>query len=154
MVERLFHCEKDELLYIGDHIYTDVNMVKATMRWRTALVVQELEAEVAALADGARVLPCAARALPSDARALPCAAVGSVLQPCLGPPVAPPGRARQGATVPAWRAAGMGAAPGPRVCASRAPSDLATRRTTRPRCATRCARATHARARTCRARGA
>lgn len=84
MVERLFECEKDELLcarapgpphavspprvraaharppahahpaprYVGDHIYTDVNMVKATMRWRTALVVQELENEVAGLTAG------------------------------------------------------------------------------------------------------
>ncbi|KAG8459104.1 hypothetical protein KFE25_002511 [Diacronema lutheri] len=52
LVERLFECEKDELLYVGDHIYTDVNMVKATMRWRTALVVQELESEVAGLTAG------------------------------------------------------------------------------------------------------
>lgn len=56
MVEKLFACERDQLLYVGDHIYTDANLVKATMRWRTALVIQELEDEVRALEEGTRAL--------------------------------------------------------------------------------------------------
>ncbi|KAJ1456284.1 5' nucleotidase family-domain-containing protein [Pelagophyceae sp. CCMP2097] len=48
LVERLFGATADSLLYVGDHIFTDVNAVKASMRWRTALVVQELEAEIVA----------------------------------------------------------------------------------------------------------
>ena len=46
MVEKLFGCSRDEMLYVGDHIFTDLNHAQATMRWRTALVVQELEKEI------------------------------------------------------------------------------------------------------------
>ncbi len=48
-----------EILYVGDHIFTDVNVTKSVMRWRTALVLRELELEVQAedaFADKAREL--------------------------------------------------------------------------------------------------
>lgn len=48
MVEKLFRCSPDKMLYVGDHIFTDLTAAKATMRWRTALVVQELEKEIEA----------------------------------------------------------------------------------------------------------
>ena len=37
----------DEILYIGDHIYGDVLRLKKDCNWRTALVVDELGAEIA-----------------------------------------------------------------------------------------------------------
>jgi HAD superfamily 5'-nucleotidase-like hydrolase len=36
----------EEILYIGDHIYADVHVTKDVLRWRTALVVRELEQEI------------------------------------------------------------------------------------------------------------
>lgn len=44
----------DRILYVGDHLFGDVHMSKATLRWRTALILRELEAEVA---DAARFAP-------------------------------------------------------------------------------------------------
>jgi HAD superfamily 5'-nucleotidase-like hydrolase len=41
----------DEILYVGDHLYGDVHYSKALRRWRTALILQELEAEIKALAE-------------------------------------------------------------------------------------------------------
>ena len=41
----------DEILYVGDHLYGDVHYSKALRRWRTALILQELEAEILALAE-------------------------------------------------------------------------------------------------------
>ncbi len=38
----------DEILYVGDHLYSDVSVSKALLRWRTALVLRELESEIAA----------------------------------------------------------------------------------------------------------
>jgi 5'-nucleotidase len=38
-----------EIVYIGDHIFTDVNVAKAYMKWRTVLIVRELEDEVLAM---------------------------------------------------------------------------------------------------------
>ena len=38
----------DEILYIGDHIYGDILRLKKDCNWRTALVVEELGAEIAA----------------------------------------------------------------------------------------------------------
>ncbi|MEW6337649.1 MAG: HAD-IG family 5'-nucleotidase [Acidobacteriota bacterium] len=38
----------EEILYVGDHIYTDVHVTKNVTRWRTALILRELEDEVAA----------------------------------------------------------------------------------------------------------
>eukprot|EP00291_Cryptomonas_curvata_P028460 CAMPEP_0172206706 /NCGR_PEP_ID=MMETSP1050-20130122/33378_1 /TAXON_ID=233186 /ORGANISM="Cryptomonas curvata, Strain CCAP979/52" /LENGTH=585 /DNA_ID=CAMNT_0012885841 /DNA_START=309 /DNA_END=2064 /DNA_ORIENTATION=+ len=48
MIEKLFQCDSDDVMYIGDHIFTDVNVAKGYMRWRTALIVRELEDEVIA----------------------------------------------------------------------------------------------------------
>ena len=53
MIERLFGKPADAVLYVGDHVFADVSITKATLRWRTALVVQELEGEVLGLS-GAR----------------------------------------------------------------------------------------------------
>ena len=39
----------DQILYVGDHMFGDVNVSKRQLRWRTALVLRELEDEVAAL---------------------------------------------------------------------------------------------------------
>jgi 5'-nucleotidase len=38
----------DEILYVGDHIFGDVHVSKNVLRWRTALIVRELEQEIAA----------------------------------------------------------------------------------------------------------
>ncbi len=47
-VEDYLGVSGDEILYVGDHMYTDVHVSKSTLRWRTALIVRELEADVAA----------------------------------------------------------------------------------------------------------
>lgn len=39
----------DEILYVGDHLFADVNVSKNMLRWRTALVIRELERELAAV---------------------------------------------------------------------------------------------------------
>jgi HAD superfamily 5'-nucleotidase-like hydrolase len=39
-----------EILYVGDHLYTDVRVTKDVRRWRTALIMRELEGEFMALA--------------------------------------------------------------------------------------------------------
>lgn len=36
----------DDILYIGDHIYGDILRLKKDCNWRTAMVVEELEAEI------------------------------------------------------------------------------------------------------------
>jgi HAD superfamily 5'-nucleotidase-like hydrolase len=41
----------EEFLYIGDHIFADVHASKSLLRWRTALVIRELEKEMRALED-------------------------------------------------------------------------------------------------------
>lgn len=46
MVENSLDIHGDEILYVGDHIYTDVSQSKVNLRWRTALVCRELEEEV------------------------------------------------------------------------------------------------------------
>eukprot|EP01025_Chloroclados_australasicus_P044344 TRINITY_DN4805_c0_g1_i1.p1 TRINITY_DN4805_c0_g1~~TRINITY_DN4805_c0_g1_i1.p1 ORF type:complete len:679 (+),score=92.88 TRINITY_DN4805_c0_g1_i1:39-2039(+) len=52
MVEKALEIEGDDILYVGDHIYSDVALSKLNFRWRTALVLRELELEVDALARG------------------------------------------------------------------------------------------------------
>eukprot|EP00262_Sarcandra_glabra_P018481 TRINITY_DN6648_c0_g2_i1.p1 TRINITY_DN6648_c0_g2~~TRINITY_DN6648_c0_g2_i1.p1 ORF type:complete len:486 (-),score=69.17 TRINITY_DN6648_c0_g2_i1:387-1802(-) len=49
MVEKSLDIHGDEILYVGDHIYTDVSQSKVHLRWRTALVCRELEEEYIAL---------------------------------------------------------------------------------------------------------
>ena len=36
----------DQILYVGDHLFADVHVSKALLRWRTALILRELESEV------------------------------------------------------------------------------------------------------------
>jgi len=48
-IERYLGVAGEEILYVGDHIFVDVHISKSVMRWRTALVLRELEEEVAAL---------------------------------------------------------------------------------------------------------
>ncbi|MBM4117433.1 HAD-IG family 5'-nucleotidase [bacterium] len=58
-VEQMFGLRGDQVLYVGDHAYGDVHVSKNLRRWRTALVVRELEAEIRAEAgysEGLRVL--------------------------------------------------------------------------------------------------
>ena len=40
------------MLYVGDHIFTDVNVAKRGLSWRTCMIMQELEAEVAGIKYG------------------------------------------------------------------------------------------------------
>ncbi len=49
LVEESLGCSGEELLYMGDHLFADVHVTKNVMRWRTGLVVRELEEELAAL---------------------------------------------------------------------------------------------------------
>ncbi|KAI5415438.1 hypothetical protein KIW84_040758, partial [Lathyrus oleraceus] len=49
MVENSLGIHGDEILYVGDHIYTDVSQSKLHLRWRTALICRELEEEYNAL---------------------------------------------------------------------------------------------------------
>jgi HAD superfamily 5'-nucleotidase-like hydrolase len=48
LVESYLGLSGDEILYVGDHIYGDVKVSKSVLRWRTALILRELEGEVAA----------------------------------------------------------------------------------------------------------
>ncbi|HJV22598.1 MAG TPA: HAD-IG family 5'-nucleotidase [Holophagaceae bacterium] len=48
-VERDLGLSGDQVLYVGDHMFGDVHMSKRRLRWRTGLVLRELEAEVEAL---------------------------------------------------------------------------------------------------------
>lgn len=48
LVERWLGVEGEEILYVGDHIFSDVHVSKNIQRWRTALVLRELEDEIAA----------------------------------------------------------------------------------------------------------
>lgn len=49
MVENSLDIHGDEILYVGDHIYTDVSQSKVHQLWRTALICRELEEEYSAL---------------------------------------------------------------------------------------------------------
>ncbi len=48
-VEESLGLSGDEILYVGDHLFGDVHASKSMLRWRTALILRELEAEIAAL---------------------------------------------------------------------------------------------------------
>ena len=48
MVEEYLGLRGDDIMYVGDHIYTDNALAKLNMRWRTALIIRELEEEVRA----------------------------------------------------------------------------------------------------------
>jgi HAD superfamily 5'-nucleotidase-like hydrolase len=49
LVEESLGLSGEEILYVGDHIFADVNVSKNISRWRTALIVRELEDEIRAL---------------------------------------------------------------------------------------------------------
>lgn len=49
LVEQSLGLQGEEILYVGDHIFADVNVTKSILRWRTALVLREIEEETAAL---------------------------------------------------------------------------------------------------------
>lgn len=46
MVEQSLGHDPSQFLYVGDHLFGDVHVTKDTLRWRTALIARELEAEV------------------------------------------------------------------------------------------------------------
>jgi HAD superfamily 5'-nucleotidase-like hydrolase len=48
-VERYLGLSGAAILYVGDHIFADVRVSKARLRWRTALILRELEHELAAI---------------------------------------------------------------------------------------------------------
>jgi len=47
-VEEYLGVSGDQILFVGDHIYADVHTSKAVLRWRTALVLRELEEDLRA----------------------------------------------------------------------------------------------------------
>lgn len=47
-VEKAMGLAGDRILYVGDHFFGDVHATKSTMRWRTALIVRELESDLKA----------------------------------------------------------------------------------------------------------
>ena len=49
IVESTFNVQGREILYVGDHIYSDINIAKKSRRWYTALVLRELEQELSDL---------------------------------------------------------------------------------------------------------
>lgn len=49
MVEEFLGVPGEDILFIGDHIFADVNVSKSMLRWRTALVVRALEDEIRAI---------------------------------------------------------------------------------------------------------
>lgn len=49
LLERTLGLSGDEILYVGDHMFGDVHVTKSVLRWRTGLIVRELEDEVRAI---------------------------------------------------------------------------------------------------------
>ncbi len=47
LLEELFGLDGEEFLYVGDHVFADVHVSKDILRWRTALILRELEEEIA-----------------------------------------------------------------------------------------------------------
>ncbi len=58
-VEDALGVEGEQILFVGDHVFSDVHVSKSIQRWRTALILRELEDELDALegfeADSARL---------------------------------------------------------------------------------------------------
>ncbi len=54
-VERFLGLSGDEILYLGDHMYGDVHVTKSLLRWRTGLILRELEDELAAVEAGRHI---------------------------------------------------------------------------------------------------
>lgn len=49
LIEDYLGISGDRILFVGDHLFSDVNVSKQVLRWRTALVIRELEREVRAV---------------------------------------------------------------------------------------------------------
>jgi HAD superfamily 5'-nucleotidase-like hydrolase len=49
LVEEAFGFQGSQVMYIGDHVESDVHVSKSILRWRTGLVLRELEEELACL---------------------------------------------------------------------------------------------------------
>lgn len=56
LFEKLTGYRGDEILYVGDHIYGDIIHSKGSLNWRTLVVIEELEEEIAKLAKYADAL--------------------------------------------------------------------------------------------------
>ncbi len=48
-VEEWLGLSGSQILYVGDHVFADVRMSKASLRWRTAMILRELEEEIEAI---------------------------------------------------------------------------------------------------------
>jgi HAD superfamily 5'-nucleotidase-like hydrolase len=48
LVESSLGVSGDDILYVGDHIFGDVSVSKSFLRWRTALILREIEDEIVA----------------------------------------------------------------------------------------------------------
>ncbi|MBI2392902.1 MAG: HAD-IG family 5'-nucleotidase [Deltaproteobacteria bacterium] len=48
-IEKHLGISGDEILYVGDHMFGDVHVTKNVLRWRTGLVLRELEQEIGAI---------------------------------------------------------------------------------------------------------
>jgi len=51
LVEAMLGLRGSQILYVGDHAYADVHISKKLRRWRTALVIREIEEEIRAQDD-------------------------------------------------------------------------------------------------------
>lgn len=49
LVEAALGLQGADILYVGDHIFADVHASKRTVRWRTALVLREVEDDIGAI---------------------------------------------------------------------------------------------------------
>ena len=48
-VEAWLRLSGDDILFVGDHVWADVKVSKSMLRWRTALILRELEEEIGTL---------------------------------------------------------------------------------------------------------
>lgn len=48
-IEEMLGISGEEILYVGDHIYSDVRVSRSLLRWRTGLVLRDLERELDAI---------------------------------------------------------------------------------------------------------
>ena len=46
VIEKFLNLAGEQILYVGDHIFADVRVSKSVLRWRTALIIRELEKEI------------------------------------------------------------------------------------------------------------
>ncbi len=49
LIEESLALDGESILYVGDHIFSDVNVSKSVNRWRTMLVLRDLESEIEAV---------------------------------------------------------------------------------------------------------